>query len=202
MFSKRISILIALLILIIFITLVPLQAPVIRAFIMGLLTLVAFAFGRQIIVIYTLFLTGLVMVILDSKVLSTVSFQLSFAATLGVIISSKVKFRLNSKFLQIIIENIKISIAAQLFTFPIIMVHFKQISLVAPLTNLLISWTMEPILLFGFLGDLLGLIWRPFSYIPLSICQGLLIYFMSVVSLLQKIPFGFIDMQSRYVFGP
>ncbi len=56
-FSKRISILITILIIIIFILFVGAEAPVIRAGFMGILTLVAILFGRKNIALYGLFLS-------------------------------------------------------------------------------------------------------------------------------------------------
>lgn len=193
MFSKRLSILISLLILFIFIALVPKEAPIIRATIMGLLTSVALIFGRQIAVVYSLFLTALVMILFDFSLLSQISFQLSFAATLGVILASLVKKKFNSKLIEYLYENIKITFCTQLITFPIIFYHFKQISLIAPIANLLVGWIIEPILLIGLVGDIAGLIYRPLAFIPMIFAQGLLIYFVSVVYFLSNLTFGFLD---------
>jgi competence protein ComEC len=193
-FSKKVSILISLLILFIFISLVPLEAPMTRALIMGVLTSVSFLFGRQIITLYSLLLAFILMIVIDPKSISTVSFQLSFAATIGIILSSKLNGIFDNKFFQFIFSNIKITLAAELFTLPIIMYHFRQVSLIAPISNILVAWTVEPILIFGFIGDILGIIWQPLGYIPLVLCQGILMYFMSVVYFLEKIPFGFIDL--------
>ena len=83
--------------------------------------------------------------------------------------------------------------AAQFFTAPIIFIYFKQISFISPLSNLLIGWTVLPIMVFGFMTMVLGTLSRELGIIPAFICYGLLEYCVAVVRVLSAVPFGFMQ---------
>src|SRR3990167_5505041 len=54
------------------------SAPIVRAGIMGTLSLVAILYGRKTLAIYSLFLTSVIMVIINHGWITSISFQLSF----------------------------------------------------------------------------------------------------------------------------
>lgn len=83
-FSRLTSSLLTILIIILFILFVGPQAPIIRASFMGVLTLVAIIYGRKNFVLYALFLSAVFILMFWPKWLTTVSFQLSYGATLGL----------------------------------------------------------------------------------------------------------------------
>ena len=85
-FSKKVSILITILTIIFFVLFVGIQAPILRAAFMGILTFVAYYTGRKNYSLYTLFLSFIFSLLLFPKWLKTISFQLSYAATLGIIL--------------------------------------------------------------------------------------------------------------------
>lgn len=84
--GKRISILITILMIILFIVFVGAKAPIIRAGFMGILTLVAIIYGRKNLALYSLFLSLIFIAIFWPKWLTTISLQLSYGATLGIIL--------------------------------------------------------------------------------------------------------------------
>lgn len=191
--GKFISILITGLIIILFIVFVGPQAPIIRAGFMGILTLVAILYGRKNIVLYSLGLSLLFTAIFWPKWLTTVSLQLSYAATLGIILFGRVEEKKSKdwweKLKMDIWKNVKISLSAQIFTAPIIFFYFKQISLIALLSNLLVSFLIPPLMIFGFLTAILGKISFWLGVIPAYICYGLLTYMVFVIDTLSKLPF-------------
>lgn len=195
--SKQFSIVITVITIIIFILFVGPQAPIIRAGFMGLLSLVAILYGRKYTALYGLFLSGLFTLLIWPGWIKTVSFQLSYGATLGIILFGqpsprktktaweKIKFNLW--------KELKPSLAAQVFTTPLIFFYFNQISLIAPLSNLVTGPIIAPLMVFGFLTAFLGkinyLLGLPFAYISF----GLLHYLVTIINLLSKLPYGFIQ---------
>lgn len=85
----------------------------------------------------------------------------------------------------------KISLAAQILTTPLIFFYFKQISLIAPLSNLLVVELIAPLTIFGLLTAILGKINYFLGLIPAYACYGLLSYMVLVVEILSKLPFVF-----------
>lgn len=188
-FGKRLSTLITILSLILFIIFVGPQAPVVRAGIMGILTLVAILFGKRNLVFYSMFLSILFIAIFFPNWLTSVSLYLSYGATVGIILFGQTKSK------NFIVRDLKTSLAAQIFTTPIIFLYFKQISLIAPFSNLLIAPIIAPLMVFGFLTAILGKISYLLGYIPAQICYGLLTYCIFVINLLAKLPFVYFSLK-------
>ena len=186
-FSKVISTLITILIIILFVIFVGPQAPIIRAAFMGILTHVAIITGRKNFTLYALFLSLIFVIIFWPSWLKTVSLQLSYGATLGIILFGQGK---NNNW---IIKNLRLTLAAQVFTVPIIFFYFKQISLISPLANLLVAETIPPLMVFGFLTAVLGKISYFLGLVPAYISYGILRYLVWVIETLAKIPYVFLQ---------
>ena len=193
-FGKFISSLLTILVIIIFIIFVGAQAPIIRAGFMGILTLVAFLTGRKNFVIFSLILSLIFIFFFYPRWLSTISLQLSYGATIGLILFGQTRevYSENEiiKIIHSIKKNLKLSLAAQIFTAPIIFFYFKQVSFISPLANVLVSPLVAPIMVFGFLTAFLGKVSYFLGLIPAYICYGLLSYFVFIIELLAKIPFA------------
>lgn len=181
--SKQISSLITILTIILFILFVKPEAPIIRAGFMGILTLVAILYGRKNIALYSMFLSLVFIAVFWPKWLNTVSLQLSYGATLGIILFGQTASK------QELWRELKISLAAQVFTAPIIFIYFKQISFIAPISNLLVAPLISPLMIFGFLTAVLGKIHYMLGLIPSYVCYGLLTYMVWVIETLAKLPF-------------
>ena len=183
--GKRASILLTILTIILFILFVGPQAPIVRAGIMGMLTLVAVLYGRKNIGLYSLFLSLIIIAIVFPDWLASVSLYLSYGATLGIMLFGQTK---SNNYLW---KNIKLTLAAQIFTVPIIFFYFKQISLISPLSNLLVAETIPVLMVLGFLTAILGKINFILGLIPAYICYGILSYMVWVIEMLSKIPYIF-----------
>lgn len=185
--SKLVSTLITILSIISFVIFVGPQAPIIRAAFMGLLTHVAIITGKKNYTIYALFLSLIFILVFWPDWLKTISLQLSYGATLGIILFGQGK---NNNW---IIKNLRLTMAAQVFTVPIIFLYFKQLSLISPLANLLVAETIPPLMFFGFLTAILGRINYFLGYLPSLICYGILSYLVWIIEILAKIPFAFFN---------
>jgi len=196
LFSKKISILITMLTIIFFVLFVGIQAPILRAAFMSILTFVAYYTGRKNYSLYTLFLSFIFSLLLFPKWLKTISFQLSYAATLGIILFGEKNLKKSENsfinFYNQIKADFKTSLAAQIFTVPIIFIYFKQISLIAPIANVMVSFLVPFLMVLGFLTAILGKInfylGLPFAWV----CYLILSYIVWVVETLSKIPGIFI----------
>jgi competence protein ComEC len=186
--SKKLSTLITILTIILFVFFVGFQAPIIRAAIMGLFTHVAIITGRKNYTIYALILSLIFILFFWPSWFKTISLQLSYGATLGIIL-----FGQGKKSNNFIIDNLRLTMSAQIFTVPIIFFYFRQVSIITPLSNLLISETVPPLMIFGFLTAFLGKISYFLGYLPSLICYGFLSYLIYVVDMLAKIPFAFLS---------
>ncbi len=184
-FSKRLSILITILTVILFILFVGPEAPVIRAGVMGILTLVAILFGRRNIALYGLLLSLVFIALFFPDWIDSVSLKLSYGATLGIIFFGTTMSK------NPVWKDFKTTLAAQVFTVPIIFFYFKQVSLIAPLSNLLVSPIIPPLMIFGFLTAILGRINYFLGLLPAYICYGLLAYMVWVIEWLSKLPYIF-----------
>ena len=185
--SKQLSTLITILTIILFVIFVGPKAPIIRAAFMGLLTHVAIITGRKNYTLYALFLSLIFILIFWPDWLKTVSLQLSYGATFGIILFGQGRSE------NYIVKNLRLTLAAQVFTVPIIFLYFKQVSLISPLANLLVAKTIPPLMVFGFLTAILGKISYFLGYIPSLICYGILSYIVWVIEVLVKIPYIFLQ---------
>lgn len=149
---------------ILYMLLAGLTASVIRAGIMSIMSFTALTLGRKSDAIWSLILTAVIMILWNPWYLSDIGFQLSVMATLGVLLSSG--------------SELKIILMVQLFTIPLILHHFGQLSLVAPLANLLVVWTVPFIMQL----TALGLIFGPVLYLA----WPLLTYMLYAASWLSK----------------
>ena len=192
-FSKYISIMITILVVIIFIVFVGAQAPIVRAGFMGIITFVGILTRRKVYPLFSIFLSLIFIVIFWPQWLSTISLQLSYGATLGLIFFTNVKepAKIKSSLKYLFWKEVKPTLAAQVFSAPIIFIYFKQVSLISPLSNLLVSFTIPPLMVFGFLTAFLGRINFYLGLLPAYICCGLLSYLVWVIETLSKLPFAF-----------
>jgi competence protein ComEC len=104
------------------------QPSVLRAAIMATLVLGALLIERDASVLNSLALAALVILALRPGDLHDPGFQLSFAATAGIVVAPLPR--------GVVAGAIAVSLAAELAVLPITLVHFNQMSVVGPLANL------------------------------------------------------------------
>lgn len=203
--SRRIASLLTLLALIWFLWFVGPSPSLVRAVIMGSLTLLAVIFGRQNLSLLSLVLAVSIMLVLYPPWIGDLGFQLSVLATLGIILfggsqANTQKENRNSTlgkstFVTVMFllwravdNDLRITLAAQLFTTPLIFFHFHRLSLIAPLTNMLIGWTMPFIMGFGWVAAIVGYVWLPLSLFPAWVSWMLLTYVIHGVEITARFP--------------
>jgi competence protein ComEC len=138
------------------------EAPVLRSGLMLLLYISAELAGAKDDGLNRLSLAALVLLAINPYNLFEVGFQLSFAATAGVLglyPLLKESFPLEIPLLKLLWQIVLISIAAQVMVLPLLAYYFNQISWVAPLANLGLALPASLIVLGGLAGELAGVCW-------------------------------------------
>jgi competence protein ComEC len=175
------------------------QPPIVRAAIMGSLTYIAILYGRKSTALVSLLISVLIIALVKPEWIKTISFQLSTGATCGIILFRKnTQVQAGSKLREILssIKNdLHTTFAASLFTVPIIFIYFRQISFIAPLANIMVSFLMAPLMVFGFATSVLGKISWVLGLPTAYICYGLLSYMVFIIDVLSKIPLAFFEIK-------
>lgn len=190
--SFRLRFVLSVIAIFVFVLLVGASAAVVRAAIMGVIALITLQVGSSYLVLFSIILAGSIMAFINPQILTyDVGFQLSFLATLGLVllvplIEPYFKF-FPQKFA--IRESIVLTFAAQIFALPIIVANFGTLSLISPLSNLLVLPFLPLIMLFGFLA----ILFYPFKIVSLSLAfvtDFLLNCLVEMVNFLAKFPYA------------
>jgi competence protein ComEC len=122
-----------------FVLLVGPSAAVVRAGLMGVLSLVGLYSGRKSQAYFGLLWSAVLMVLWNPLVLTyDVGFQLSFASTFGILTLTPILEKVFPQRLWMRDELI-LTLAAQLMTLPFIIFYFGRISWITPLANLVVA---------------------------------------------------------------
>jgi competence protein ComEC len=181
------------------------DAAVVRAAIMGAISLTVRQLGRRNDGLNALMLSALILAIFNPNIPWDVGFQLSFFATLGLILYAEPfqnwAVKLISRYATPgtaqkvaapISEYFLLTLAAQLTTLPIMAYHFKRISLVSLIANPLILPVQPAVMIIGGLAVLLSLIWLPLGAIAAFAAWPFAAYTIRLVELFDLLPNGVI----------
>ena len=137
-------------ILLFFILITGLEAPVLRAVLMGLVGALGVLFGRKTIPQNILLLVGVgIGIFFTHQLFLDFGFWLSFLATMGIILwTDKLEFELGKifpgKYLPMVLS---VTLAAQLAVAPLLLWWFQEISVASLLANLFVEPLVLPIIL-------------------------------------------------------
>ncbi|MBE0671137.1 MAG: ComEC/Rec2 family competence protein [Anaerolineales bacterium] len=215
-FNDRLGAVISVVMIFLYAFLVGGDAAVMRAAIMGSLSLFARQIGRRNAGVNTLAAVALLMAFLNPLVLWDVGFQLSFFATLGLILYaepfsnytanliSKISKQDNSVIVKILNENVILTLAAQVMTIPIMMYYFNRISLISFIANPFILPVQPAVMILGGLAVFVSLIFLPLGQFLAWIAWPFAGYTIRVVEFFDKIPNGVIvlgDVPLWFIFA-
>lgn len=167
LFDRKLALFISMLAIIAYLLIAGMSASVVRAGIMGILSLGSQIFGREYLPRIGLLFTILLMLFLEPWLVRSISFQLSVVSTMGMlwglhptksllekilslIISGDSRNQLR-KLLSLTVSSLVPTLTAILATTPIILLHFQSFSLMALMANMAILWLVEPIMILGLL---------------------------------------------------
>ena len=178
----------------IYTVLVGASAAVVRAAVMASVAVLARHEGRGVHGPTSLASAAFLMSLLNPYVLWDVGFQLSLAATMGLILytdplTESVRRWLTQfiheeraeQIVGLLSDALLVTLAAQITTTPIIVATFGRLSLVTLLTNILILPVQSFVMLWGALALLGGLIIRPLGQIFSWLAWAFLTYTIEMV---------------------
>jgi len=179
--------------IILFVILTGATATIVRAGIMALLVILARSTGRTYEIVRALVVTAFLMVFYNPYVLLfDPSFQLSFLATLGLVVlvpfleRAFAWIRVSSGLRSIILATI----ATQIFVLPLLLFQVGMVSLVSIPVNILVLPLVPTIMLFGLFTGVIGFIHSalaiPFGFVS----YGLLGYVLKVVEWFSQLSFA------------
>lgn len=179
------------------------SAAVVRAAIMGSLALFAKQVGRRQAALNTLLAVAMFMCLWNPLYLWDVGFQLSFFATLGLILYADPFSQFangvirryfptsaGEKFAALFSEFVLLTLAAQVTTIPIMAYHFQRISLVSFLANPFILPAQPAVMILGGLSVLLSLVWFPLGQIAAWVTWPFVVYTIRMVEIFDRLPHG------------
>jgi competence protein ComEC len=199
-FSRRAAIASTVVVLIGFVLLTGATASVLRAGLMGLIFLIGKMLGRRAALVNSLFVAAFLMLLYNPFTIWDVGFQLSFAATFGLVMFDEpVTFLLRNivnPYGKEILNIFAATLAAQVFTLPIILSAFGRVSLIAPLTNLLVL-PLVPLSM-GFIALALGsyFIYHVLGLFFASLAEVFLLYFINIIRFFGNLRFSAASIQS------
>ena len=143
------------------------EASVVRAAVMGGVVLLAREGGRPAGAAAALGVACVGLLLADPGMVDDIGLQVSLAATAGLLAlggatESAVRRLAPRRAPRWLPETLGVSLAAQLATLPLILLHFGRLSLISPLANLL----MAPFVPLAMLGAVLGAAAGPFIGAP------------------------------------
>lgn len=192
-FPKIIQLLLMSFFLIFFVLIVWDTAPVIRAAIMWILGYIILLSWRNTHSYTLVCLTGLIMVWISPYTLNyDVSFALSFLAVLWIIFTQnfwKKIFFFMPEFLAIK-EALVLTFSAMVFTLPIMIFNFGQVSIMSPFANIAVTWTIPIAMLTGFISILFYFITPTAGIIAWYFAWVLLKYDMLMVDYFWNLDFS------------
>ena len=179
------------------------EAAVVRAAIMGGLALAAVLLGRKQDGLNTLAFVAALMALFDPHVLWDVGFQLSFMATLGLLLygetlitgyirlaSPRFSTEAARRTAQPVTEYVLITFAAILTTLPVVIYHFRRLSLVSLVANPAILPVQPPVMILGGAAVILGMLYHPLGRAAALLAWPFAAYTIRAVELFAQIPGG------------
>ena len=216
LFDKRRAIIVAIAGVVVYTIFVGASAAVLRAALMGILYLWGKRLGRSTFAPVSLAAAAIGMTALNPYTLWDVGFQLSFAATVGLVLYTEpleeaferalariTSVRQAQKIVALINEALIVTLAAQITTLPIILYYFGRLSLITLVTNFLILPVQSGVMIFGGIAALLGLIYLPLGQMMAWVAWVFLAYTIETVRLTAQAPFASapVQMEGWIVFA-
>ncbi len=177
---------------------------IVRAGFMYLLYVIAYFLQRRYDSINSLFFIGFILLIYRPMTIFSISFQLSFMATLSILLLSPILNKKLNKIIGPLSSLVSITLAAQIGTLPIMAYHFNQISLISLITNLLIVPMISPMLSIAFVSILGGIISFKLGFLINRITNHLLNYINLIAIKCAAIPYGSFEINEikpTYILG-
>lgn len=184
--------------IVVYVAFVGASGAVVRAALMGAIVALAQPLGRKADAWAALAAAIWLMTLIDPQALWDLGFQLSALATASLFawgkpIEAKLRLWLRWRWLKWMIEPLTATLAAQVWALPIILYHFGNLSLIAPVANVLIVPVVPLIMASGALLACLGLFGRWLAFLALPITWAALTWVVRVAEWLADLPWAAVE---------
>ena len=178
--------------LFVFIFITGFEPSVLRAVVMASVILTARMLNRETDIYTTIAFAAILLLICSPYMLFNIGFQLSFAATLSIVMLYRnIKQLITCKFIPSAIAGIlAATLAAQVGVLPITLACFNKVSLISVLSNLLAVPLLEFVTILGMLMAVLGQISIVFSQLLGYINCLLLSAILYITKISSSLPFA------------
>lgn len=179
------------------------EASVIRAAVMGGVVIIARESGRPSGAAAALAIACWGLLLVEPHMIEDIGLQLSLAATAGLLAmgaraESAVARLTAGRAPRWLCETLGVSLAAQLATLPLILLHFGRLSVISPLANLLVAPVVPLAMLGAAVGTLLGPLLVPPLHLlaaPVLVAAWLPLALMTRgAELLAKVPLATVEL--------
>ena len=197
-------------VLLFYMVMVGMTPSVVRACIMQIFLLAAPLFRRDSDPLTALAAALWVLLLANPYAVGGISLQLSFAATLGLILLSgriygiltgwyKGRRRGFRRLLAFAAANVSACLSALVFTIPLTAYYFNNFTIISPLSNLLATPVAGWNFMAGSLTVAAGFMWLPAARVLGWVCWAMVHYVLLVSRLLMRLPYHALYFTNRYM---
>ena len=202
-FRKKLSKIISIFLLLLFMLLTGCTSSVNRACIMAILMLIADLSHRKSDVYNNLAISALILLIINPYSILDIGFQLSYMGTIGIVfLHDKISnfIKTENKILKYFLEMIYVTTCANVAIIPIMMFHFNTISLTFYFSNILAGPILGIIVIIGFIMFFLSLIFIPLATPIAFILNVMLKFIIKIAEITASIPLSKILITTPSIF--
>jgi len=180
------------LVLILFVFVTGFSASVVRAVIMGIMILLGKIIMRETDIYTSISAAALILLTLNPYTLFDIGFQLSFFATISLVMFyPRLKELIDHKHIpNIVSDTLAATIAAQIGVVPITLYYFNNLSTISVLSNLLVVPVVQIITIIGFAMVFVGIVNIHAAVLIGYINNSFLSFVLFVTEYTSKIPYA------------
>lgn len=212
---RRITALLGIPVIILFTVVAGCTPSVVRAAIMVVLLQIAPLLGRERDDFTSLAFALLLLLVHNPYASASVSLQMSFASVLGIMLFSQglqdrmlscvqkdsddgLLCRIWNMAARFVVSAFATTLGAISLTVPLTAFYFEQVSLIAPVSNLLTLWAVSAVFAGGLMAGMLGAVWPMVGGAVALVIEPFVSYITAVIHALAKIPFAAIPTTTAF----
>ncbi len=182
------------------------SASILRAGIMSAIFLIVNYYGKKLNLLVCMSIAATTMIMAQPQsLLSDIGWQLSFLSLFGItVLSPKISYILPAK-PKLLNDILSVTLAAQIATAGLVIYKFGQISVLAPMSNLIIMPIIPLLMLVGFISAVLGILLPNIAYNMFGVyIHNILSTIFDLLAYLSRLRFStieFINVPLRYVMA-
>ncbi len=195
-FSNFKANIITIFILILFVFVTGFSASVVRAVIMGIIILAGRIIMREPEIYTSISASALIILIINPYTLFDIGFQLSFGATLSLVLFyPRIKSFTEGKYIpNVVSDTLAATVAAQLGVIPVTLYYFNNFSTFSIISNILVVPLVEFVTIIGFIMVFAGLLNIYLAIIIGYINNTFLSFILFITEVTAKIPFSLLKL--------